>query len=163
MRDTVQRLLCESRRLVEAAGEARDDTLAGAGVTPIERCLVEALAREDAPVTVAMLARRRLTPVADITRGLDRLDSRGWIDRRGDHRQSSSEVVRLNDAGRAAQRALQANERALLVQLGAVLDERSARAALATLRQLRRTLQRAAIPAAPLTQLDHARTSGHDC
>lgn len=150
MSDTVQRLLCESRRVIQAAGEARDDTLAGAGVTPIERCLIEALAREDPPVTVATLARRALTPVADIARGLDRLDSRGWLERRGDHRQSSSEVVRLNDAGRATRRALRANERALLVQLGVDLDEQSVRAALATLRQLRRTLQRAAIPVAPV-------------
>lgn len=149
MSDTVQRLLCESRRLFQAAGEARDDTLAGAGVTPIERCLIEALAREDAPVTVATLARRALTPVADIARGLDRLDSRGWLERRGDSRQSSSEAVRLNDVGRATRRELRANERAFLLQLGVVLDEGSVRAALATLRQLRRSLQRAAIPVTP--------------
>lgn len=149
MSDTVQRLVCESRRLAQAAGEARDDTLAGAGVTPIERCLIEVLAREDAPISVATLARRTLTPVADIARGLDGLDSRGWLERRGDHRQSSRPDVRLNGLGRATLRALRTRERDLLLQLGAVLDERSVQAALATLRRLRRTLQRAAIPVTP--------------
>lgn len=149
MSDAVQRLLCESRRLFQAAGEARHDALAGAGVTPTERCLLEALAREVAPVTVATLARRALTPVADIARALDSLERRGWIDRRGDPRRPSSEIVRLNDAGRATRRGLRADERALLLQLGVALDEQSVRAALTTLRELRRTLQRAAISVTP--------------
>ena len=145
MTETVERLLCETRRVLHAVGEAREDTLASAGVTPIERHLIEALAREDALVTVATLARRALTPVAEIDRGLAMLNGRGWLERRGDRRERSSEGVRLSDAGRAAWRALHANERALLVQLESALDEQSVRATLATLRVLRRALQRAAI------------------
>lgn len=144
MSETVERLLCETRRVFHAVGEVREDTLASAGMTPIERCLIEALAREEAPVTEATLARRALTPVAEIARGLDALDDRGWLERRGDGRRRSGEGRRLNDAGRAAWRALQASERALLAQLEVALDEKSVRATLATLRVLRRALQRAA-------------------
>jgi DNA-binding MarR family transcriptional regulator len=146
MRDSVQQLLCESRRVIQAVGEAREDTLAGAGVTPIERSLMEALAHEDTPITVATLARRALTPLADIAGGLDQLERRGWLDRCGNSQHASREYVRLNEAGRAVRRTLRDNEHALLEQLGVVLGEQSVRTALATLRLLRRTLQRVAIP-----------------
>ena len=80
----VDKLLCETRRVFQALGEAADEALATHGLSARERVLLRMLARENGPVSVATLARTTLTPVKDATLALETLRSAGWLDWRGD-------------------------------------------------------------------------------
>ena len=143
MSDYMSLLLDETRRLFHAVVEARGESLGRAGLAPIERQLLEALARERTTVTATALARRTLITLSEVVPGLRSLDERGWLDSssRASNRRWT-EGVGLSDEGRDAWRALQANEQQVLRKLAEALDEQRARTTLTTLRHLRRTLQR---------------------
>jgi DNA-binding MarR family transcriptional regulator len=141
----VERLLSETRRVFQAVGDVQVEALAVLGVTPDERALLETLARNESPVVVAALARATLSPLAEIEWTLQRLGHRGWVERHG---AAARAAVCLTAGGRAAWQRLHSSEQALLVHLESALDGRAVQASLATLRLLRRALERAATPPA---------------
>jgi DNA-binding MarR family transcriptional regulator len=148
MSDPVQKLLCETRRVFLALAETADEALLSCGVSRQQRALLELLARACRPVTVGALARATLTPVKETELSIAALREHGWIECRDNSLHWPYAAVALSSKGRAGWSEVQARERILMDLLGANLDEQAVRSTFATLRAIRRLLQRAPTPGA---------------
>jgi hypothetical protein len=140
----VEKLLCETRRVVTALAEAADASLAEIGVTPRERKVLEVLDRSrNHGMTHAEIARVLLVPVAEVDQTVRLLERHAWIavdEGRGEPQLS------LNHEGRQRSQALFAREQSVLHAMERLLDEHTVRSALRTLRAVRRGLERCPAP-----------------
>jgi DNA-binding MarR family transcriptional regulator len=139
MAEAVEELLWETRRLFRTAAAA-DRALAPLGLTAGDRALLEFLAREPGPISVAELARRRSVSRQHIHQSLDRLPNAAWIERTADPHDARSLRLRLTAEGRALWRKIRRVDKAMLQRIGRHVDDARARAAARTLRELRRAL-----------------------
>ena len=136
----VEDLIWEIRRLFRELSQAADDALAPLGINAAERALLEFLAREDAPVSLSYIARKRAVSRQHIHQTLSRLDAK-WVERMRDPDDARSVVLSLSPIGRAFWKRVRAADRQLLARLEKQIDAATTRAAVATLRKLRATLK----------------------
>jgi DNA-binding MarR family transcriptional regulator len=150
----VEKMLSETRRVFQALGEVSDQALVTLGISAHQRALLRVLAREHRPATAASLARATLTPVRETARALAALRCRGWLECHADGLDDPESTVSISRQGRRAWSDAQAKERAMLSRLEAALDEQAIHSTFATLRAVRRLLQR---PAVSGSAPDHVR------
>src|SRR6476620_11149649 len=100
MTGAIEDLIWEIRRLFRELGQAADQALAPLGVTAAERALLEFLAKDEAPVTLSDIARKRAVSRQHVHQTLARLNPR-WIDRSEDPRDARSVALSLSKEGRA--------------------------------------------------------------
>lgn len=136
----IEDLIWEIRRLFRELGQAADSALAPLGINAAERALLEFLAREDAPVSLSEIARRRAVSRQHIHQTLARLDPK-WVVRSNDPEDGRSVALRLSVAGRAFWKRIRIADRQLIQRLEQQVDQADTRAAAATLRRLRATLK----------------------
>jgi DNA-binding MarR family transcriptional regulator len=141
MDDALEGLLWETRRLFRALASAADEALAPLGLTASDRALVEFLARERGPVSLAELARKRSVSRQHIHQSLDRLANPAWVKKTPDPDDARAVRLQLTAEGRALWHAIRRVDRTLLRRLANRVDPASARAASATLRQIRVALE----------------------
>jgi DNA-binding MarR family transcriptional regulator len=136
----VEGLVWETRRLFRALAVAADEALKPLQITASERALIEFLARESGPVSVADLARKRSVSRQHVHQSLNRLRNRAWIEKMPDPNDARSVLLRLTDAGRSLWRDICGIDRALLRRIARHVDGASVRAATRTLREIRGAL-----------------------
>jgi DNA-binding MarR family transcriptional regulator len=141
MDDALEGLLWETRRLFRALAATADEALAPLGITASDRALVEFLAREPGPVSLAALARKRSVSRQHIHQSFDRLANSAWVRKTPDPDDARAVRLQLTAEGRALWRAIRRVDRTVLRRLADRVDPVSARAAAATLRQVRVTLE----------------------
>lgn len=146
----VERLLSEVLRVVTALGSAAETTH---GLASRDRKLVERLARGGGFVDVGDLARGLLQPIAEVARSAAELERAGWVEMRRDRFTSQ---VALTPRGRERWRTACDDERALYAWLGNEIDDHAVRSALATLRTVRRRLERDNYAQMPMCAADSA-------
>ena len=139
----VEKMLCETRQVFQALAEASDEALRSRGLSAHEQCLLKILARRSGPITIAALARATLATVRDTDLTLVALRGRGWVTCQAESLDSRSTTVALSPLGRIFWVELHADERELIERLTASLDEQAVHSTLATLRAVRRLVQRA--------------------
>jgi DNA-binding MarR family transcriptional regulator len=139
MTRTIEDLIWEIRRLFRELGQAADKALAPLGVTAAERALLEFLAKEEAPVSLSEIARKRAVSRQHIHQTLSRLNPR-WVDRTDDPRDALSVFLSLTKEGRALWKQVRLVDGALLQRIEKQLDEKRVRAATATLQKVREDL-----------------------
>jgi DNA-binding MarR family transcriptional regulator len=142
MTRTVEDLIWEVRRLFRELGKAADKALAPLGVTAAERALLEFLAKEETPVSLSEIARKRAVSRQHIHQTLSRVNAR-WIDRSHDPRDTRSVFLSLSKEGRAFWKQVRLVDGALLKRIERQLDEKKVRAATATLQEVREALESA--------------------
>jgi DNA-binding MarR family transcriptional regulator len=135
----VEKLLCETRRVVTALGEAAEASLAELGVTPRERKVLDLLHRSARGGSCADLSRALLVPVADVDHTVGTLANGGWVEVVD---ASGERIVTLSAEGRVRWQDFCAREQSLLDALDRMLDEHTVRSALKTLRTIRRSIER---------------------
>jgi len=140
MTRAIEDLIWEIRRLFRELGQAADKALAPLGVTAAERALLEFLAKEEAPVTLSEIARKRTVSRQHIHQTLSRLDPR-WIDRSADPRDARSVFLSLSKEGRVLWKQVRRVDGRLLQRIGRQIDEKSVRAAISTLQEVRKVLK----------------------
>ena len=138
---SVEALTWETRRLFRALAAAADQALAPLGLSAGDRALIEFLAREDGPITLAALARKRSVSRQHIHQSLSRIESRGWIDKRADPGDARSLLLQLTADGRRLWSRIRDVDRAILRRIARAVDERRAREAADTLRAIRAVLE----------------------
>lgn len=138
----VEKLLCETRQVFQVLAETSDEVLRSRGLSAHEQGVLQVLARKPRPVSTAALARAMLATVRDTHLAVAALRERGWIDCQAGPPDSRGGTVALNPLGHACWVDLRAGERVLLERLTANLDERAVHSTFATLRAVRRLLQR---------------------
>jgi DNA-binding MarR family transcriptional regulator len=137
METPLEALLWETRRLFRAAAQAADAALEPLGITAGDRALLEFLAREDAPISLSALARKRSVSRQHIHQTLARLPHAGWVTRAPDPMDARSLQLSLSPTGRAAWKKIRAADRALLQRIESELDAAALRASAETLRAVR--------------------------
>lgn len=138
----LERLLLETRRVHQALAEAADASCAMLGLTAQECTLLTLLGREHQAVDAAALARTALVPQTELVDTLRRLHERGWVRLQALDVHQPRPRVCLSVAGRELCRRLESHEQARLQRLEAVVDAGSLYTTFATLRSVRRQLQR---------------------
>jgi DNA-binding MarR family transcriptional regulator len=142
MNSSLQALLCETRRAALALAEAADENLAPMGITLRERALLDALAREQQPITSLALARKQLVSLDVVERAVTRLCLQGWVMCELDSGVPLASALRLTDAGRAILDTVHAAEAQLSRRLETALGEQMIGATVKALRRLRRSVPR---------------------
>lgn len=142
----IEKLLCETRRVLEALAATADQALLSSGISAREHALLKVLAREPQPVAVASLVRATLTPTSEIRRVLSVLGARGWLEYHGDTLDWPGVTVVLNSQGHVHWARLLAGEQLMIERLSATLDEQDIHSTCVTLRRVRRLLQRTSAP-----------------
>jgi DNA-binding MarR family transcriptional regulator len=140
MAQLTEDLIWEVRRLFRELGRAGDAALAPLGITASERALLEFLAKEQEPVTLSEIARKRAVSRQHIHQTLSRLN-RKWIDRRNDPSDARSLSLSLSKEGRAFWTRIREVDSELLQRLERQLAAKDVRAATATLRKVREALK----------------------
>src|SRR5262245_50750309 len=79
MSHAIEALLWETRRLFRTLAIAADEALKPLKVTASDRALIEFLAKEPGPISLAELARKRSVSRQHIHQSLNRLKKPGWI------------------------------------------------------------------------------------
>src|SRR5262245_50611469 len=125
----LERMLWETRRLFRALAQAAEQALEPLGISAAERALIEFLARESSPISIAELARKRSVSRQHVHQSLQRLANPAWVERAADPGDARSITLRLSDAGRVQWREIQRVDRALLRRLTQKLRPREVRAA----------------------------------
>jgi DNA-binding MarR family transcriptional regulator len=137
---SLARLLQESRRLSDAAHDARVEWLAAAGSTALELRLLDRLDSAGGPASPHRLARPLLCTVSDLEGPLHAMQRRAWVAEvpatRG--RPAAFEIRPL---GRRVLASFRLAERELGAALECVLDEQELRAAVSVLCAVRGKLQ----------------------
>src|SRR5215831_9621453 len=100
MTQAIEELIWQVRRLFRELAQASDRALAPLGMTAAERALLEFLAREEAPIPLSEIARKRAVSRQHIHQTLRRLDPK-WLDRFDDPVDARSVSVALSKEGRA--------------------------------------------------------------
>jgi DNA-binding MarR family transcriptional regulator len=140
MESPLEALLWETRRLFRAAAQAADAALEPLGLNASDRALLEFLAREEAPISLSALARKRSVSRQHIHQTLARLPHPEWVTRAPDPTDARSLQLSLSPAGRAAWRKIRSVDRALLRRIEMQLDASALRASAETLRSVRALL-----------------------
>jgi len=141
MADAIEPLLWETRRLFRALAAAADEALRPLGIGAGDRALIEFLAREPGPVSLAELARKRSVSRQHIHQSLGRLRNPAWIEKRPDPEDARSVLLRLSDEGRTLWKQIRGIDRVVLRRIGRRIDPARARAAEKTLRDVRALLE----------------------
>ena len=140
MMQAVEELIWQVRRLFRELAQASDEVLAPLGITAAERALLEFLAREDAPVSLSEIARKRAVSRQHIHQTLGRLDPK-WIERSHDPADARFVSVALSKEGRALWKKIRAVDRGLLDALERRIADKDVRAATVTLQRVRDALR----------------------
>jgi DNA-binding MarR family transcriptional regulator len=141
MGDAVERLIWEVRRLFRAVAAAADETLEPLGITASDCALIEVLAREPRPVSLAELARKRSVSRQHIHQSLGRLRNPSWIEKTPDPDDARSVLLRLTDEGRSLWKEIRRVERTMLGPIGRQVDPWKVRAAAETLHEIRQVIE----------------------
>src|SRR5262245_32294463 len=136
MQQPIEALIWEVRRLFRELANVSDEALTPLGITAADRALLEFLAREEAPMTLSEIARRRAVSRQHVHQTLARLD-RKWVDRSDDPSDARSVSLSLSRDGRAFWRKVRAVDGELLDRLQGRIPEKDIRAATVTLRRVR--------------------------
>ena len=141
MSQTVEELIWEARRLFQAAAIAADAALKPLNITASDRALIEFLARESAPISLAELARKRSVSRQHIHQSLNRLREPRWIERLPDPNDARSILLRLTDEGRTLWKEIRSIDKRILQRIARRVDDGNARSATTTLRKIREVLE----------------------
>ena len=133
-------LVWEVRRLFRELAQAADAALAPFGITAAERAFLEFLAKEEEPITLSEIARKRSVSRQHIHQTLSRLNQE-WIDRSADPSDARSVSLSLSGKGRNFWSRIRVADGVLLERLERILSAKEARAATATLRKVREALK----------------------
>lgn len=140
MTQATEDLVWEVRRLFRELGQAADAVLAPLGITAAERAFLEFLAKEEEPITLSEIARKRSVSRQHVHQTLSRLNQE-WIDRSTEPSDARSVSLSLTAKGRAFWRQIRVVDGELLDRLERLLPAKEARAATATLRKVRDALK----------------------
>lgn len=141
MAQSVETLVWELRRLFHALAAVADRELVPLGITAGDRALLEFLAREQAPISLAALARKRRVSRQHIHQSLARLPNQAWIAKRPDPDDARSVLLQLTRQGRLFWKQIRVVDRAVLARIGRGVNPWKVRAATATLREIRALLE----------------------
>src|SRR4051812_48472566 len=108
MPDVVEELVWETRRLFRALSATADEALKPLHITASERALIEFLAREPRPISLAELARKRSVSRQHIHQSLHKLRNPAWIEKRPDPHDARSVLLQLTTQGRALWKQIRA-------------------------------------------------------
>lgn len=139
--DRTEALCWEIRRAFRELAAAGDEALAPLGIKAADRALLELLARESEPVSLAELARRRSVSRQHIHQTLRRLPDAGWIETRADPDDRRSLRIRLSPAGRRLWRRIRARDATFFAHLAQGLVREDTEVAVRALRGLRAALR----------------------
>lgn len=138
----LERLLIETRRVHQAFDEAAGAGCTTLGLTTQECALLALLGRERQPVDVDSLARTALVPRSQMLETLRRLQVRGCVNLQSPDMVTGHPAASLSAAGRDLLRRHESRDRALMQRLAGAVDADALQATFATLRNVRRLLQR---------------------
>jgi DNA-binding MarR family transcriptional regulator len=139
--DAVESLIWEMRRLFRAVTVAAEEALKPLGITASDRALIEFLARERAPISLAELARKRSVSRQHIHQSLARLRDPRWIDRTPDPRDARSVRLRLTQEGRSLWKEIKRVDRIELAKIARHIDPWRVRTATETLHEIRQVIE----------------------
>src|SRR5262245_9970427 len=142
MSEAVEGLIWETRRLFRAMAAAADEALKPLKITASERALIEFLAKESAPISLAELARKRSVSRQHIHQSLNRLRNPAWIERLPDPEDARSILLRLTDEGRSLWKEIRGIDRIVLRRIARRVDATKVESATKTLREIREALQK---------------------
>jgi DNA-binding MarR family transcriptional regulator len=142
MSQTLEDLIWETRRLFRALVVAADEALQPLGIKASDRALLEFLAREKQPISLAELARKRSVSRQHIHQSLSRLKNPRLIERTPDPNDARSVLLRLTEEGRSLWKEIRKIDHVVLRHLARDVDAGKAQAATKTLRGIRETLER---------------------
>jgi DNA-binding MarR family transcriptional regulator len=137
----LEELIWETRRLFQAMAVAADQALTPLRIKASERALIEFLAKESQPISLAELARKRSVSRQHIHQSLGRLKNPSLIERAPDPNDARSVLLRLTDEGRTLWKEIRKIDHAFLQKLARRTDVRKVRAATKTLREIRYALE----------------------
>jgi DNA-binding MarR family transcriptional regulator len=138
--EALEGLFWETRRLFRALARAADEALEPLGISAGDRALIEFLAREPGPISIAELARKRSVSRQHIHQSLSRLSNPAWIERFSDPNDARSISLTLSASGRALWQKIRRIDRAFLRRVARNFDTREVQAATKTLRHVRKVL-----------------------
>jgi DNA-binding MarR family transcriptional regulator len=138
--DDLEELIWETRRLFQELAVAADQALKPLKIKASERALLEFLAKESQPISLAELARKRSVSRQHIHQSLGRLRNPRLIDRTPDPNDARSVLLRLTAEGRSLWKEIRKIDHAFLQKLARRTDARKVQAATQTLREIRHSL-----------------------
>jgi DNA-binding MarR family transcriptional regulator len=138
--NTLQAFTWELRRSFRDLAEAADTQLEPLGLTVGDRALIEFLAREDRPVSMADLARTYAVSRQHIHHSLRRPPLDALIDEYANPDDRRSVLIALNAQGRGIWKRVQAVDEAFFLSLSPVFTQNEIQLAHQVLRKLRATL-----------------------
>jgi len=138
--EDLEALIWETRRLFQALAIAADHALRPLQIKSSERALIEFLAKESQPISLAELARKRSVSRQHIHQSLGRLRNPRLIERTLDPNDARSVLLRLTDEGRSLWKEIRKIDHAFLQKLARRTDARKVQAATKTLREIRHAL-----------------------
>jgi DNA-binding MarR family transcriptional regulator len=137
----LEELIWETRRLFQALAIAADEALKPLQIKASERALIEFLAKESQPISLAELARKRSVSRQHIHQSLGRLRNPRLIERTPDPNDARSVLLHLTDEGRSLWKEIRKIDHAFLQKLARRTDARKVQAATKTLREIRHALK----------------------
>jgi DNA-binding MarR family transcriptional regulator len=141
MSKAVEGLLWETRRLFRVLATAADEALQPLNITASDRALIEFLAREPHPISLAELARKRSVSRQHIHQSITRLPNPRWIDKQPDPDDARSVLLHLTPEGQSLWKEIKSIDRAILRRISKHIRTYAAHAAAATLREVREALE----------------------
>jgi len=139
--DHVEALLWETRRLFRELSAAADGALEPLGLTASDRALLEFLARESGPISLAELARKRAVSRQHIHQSLARLPNPRWIAKSPDPHDARSVVLQLTGEGRSIWKEIRAIDRTVLRRITQRVSTGKLQQATRTLQEIRKVLK----------------------
>ena len=133
----VEQLCWELRRAFRELAAAGDQALQPLGLKAADRALLELLAREPGPVSLAGLARKRSVSRQHIHQTLRRLPDATWVRTRPDPEDRRSLLLELSPSGRRMWQEVRRRDVAFFTRLERQLTRKEVEAGLVALRHLR--------------------------
>jgi MarR family transcriptional regulator for hemolysin len=137
----LESLIWETRRLFRALSVAADHLLEPLGISASDRALIEFLARETEPISLAELARKRSVSRQHIHQSLARLRNPAWIEKTTDPNDARSLQLRLTDEGHRLWGEIRAIDKAFLRRLARQVDIAGAQQAANFLHRVRNAVE----------------------
>lgn len=119
---TLEEFFWQLRRTFRELAMAGDRELSELGITTSDRAMLEFLAKEPQPISLAALARKRAVSRQHVSQSLQHLDPR-WIERNPDIEDRRSVRVQLSPAGRQIWKRIQEVDLAFLDRLDRHLSQ----------------------------------------
>jgi DNA-binding MarR family transcriptional regulator len=141
MADAVESLVWEVRRCVRELAVAADKALEPLGLTASDRALIEFLARESGPISLAALARKRSVSRQHVHQSLARLRDPRWVEKAADPKDTRTVLLRLTGEGRSLWKEIRRVDRTLLRRMARQVDAAKVRAATKTLHAIRNAIR----------------------